>query len=200
MASVLSVTLDTNCFNTRPDSVLDEIHALGKKDKITLHKTDTADLEIIGNTGISEVAKERLKVSEESSEDKGSFVLGHSRTGHARVGTDKVIERLQKSSDISEDNGPGLWGHFRWGHGRWSDGSDSYIEEIKSLVFPDIEGMDEDAKKRALRDCIHLSTHKIHGRDFFVTKDKRLLKNACLLKKTHGIQIVSPENFLRSRV
>jgi len=58
--------------------------------------------------------------------------------------------------------------------------------------------MNEAHKRRAIRDCIHLSTHKIYSRDFFITRDNQgILKNKEKLKEKYNLIVISPEEFLK---
>lgn len=193
---MITATVDVNCINVNEHESLDIIYNLNRDGKIKLYKTDTADLEIIyGNPNTSN--KERLGKSESLPEDKGAFVVGHSRTGHAKVGSDRTIHRLRKSKELPEDQGVGLWGHFRWGHGKWGGNEDSYVNKIKKLLFPDIEKMNEKKKRNALRDCIHLSTHIVHERDYFITTDKTILKNKDGLNKQVKVIVIHPDDFVQ---
>ncbi|MEE9525422.1 MAG: hypothetical protein V3V78_02330 [Candidatus Woesearchaeota archaeon] len=194
---MITATLDVNCINLNPHDYLDKIHSLNDSGKIKLYKTDTLDLELIyGNPHKSN--KERIVITKNLDEDKGAFVLGHSRLGHAKLGSDKSHEeqRLIKSKKLEEDQGVGLWGHTRWNHGKYGTKEDTYIDEFKSFLFPDYDYMKETNQRKAIRDCIHLSTHKVNGRDFFITIDNHFLKNKEELKEKWNIQVISPDEFL----
>lgn len=104
---------------------------------------------------------------------------------------------LKKSQDYPEDIGIGVIGHSRIGHCRVGGESSEYLlEKIMELLFPQYDKLDDDAKKRAIRDSMHLSTHKMHNRDVFVTEDKHFLNKRDSLKERFGITILSPEEAL----
>ncbi|MCK4522435.1 MAG: hypothetical protein KAU20_07720 [Nanoarchaeota archaeon] len=192
---MITATIDVNCVNLKEHPSLDLIWKLHREKKIELFKTDTLDLEIIyGNPNAKN--NERIAKSSELKEDKGAFTLGHSRLSHALVGSDKTLHRLKKSSELTEDNGVGLWGHFRWGHGKWGSKEDSYVDEFKKILFKDFDQMREDNQRRSLRDCIHLSTHLVYGRNFFITENNDFLRHKDLLKSSYDINVIHFDDFV----
>jgi len=101
---------------------------------------------------------------------------------------------LKKSQEYHEDIGDGVWGHSRWGHFCWRDESTgNLINEIKNLLFPEYDKLSDDAKRRALRDSMHLAAHKTYNRDVFVTEDKHFLNKRDILRERFGIMVLSPE-------
>lgn len=65
----------------------------------------------------------------------------------------------------------------------------SLYEEIKLILFPQLDEGDKRYKNKH-NDILHLVSHKIHGRDVFVTQDKNFLKKKNNLEKI-GIHIKS---------
>jgi predicted nucleic acid-binding protein len=104
---------------------------------------------------------------------------------------------LKKSEGYREDMGAGVWGHSRWGHFYWEGKSAAHaLKEIRDLLFPQYNEFDEDGKRKALRDTMHLATHKIHDRDVFVTEDKDFLTNKDVLKERFGVRVLSPSELV----
>jgi hypothetical protein len=104
---------------------------------------------------------------------------------------------LKKSQSYPEDIGVGVVDHSRVGHCRIGGDSIDYpLEEIRKLLFPQYEKFDDAAKRRAIRDSMHLATHKMHKRDAFVTEDKHFLNKRDSLKEHFGITVLSPEEVL----
>ncbi len=197
MTEKIRVTLDTNCFNLKPNKSLDKLHLLAQEGKIEIFKTDVVDTEIIANLDITaEKVKLRLGKSQSAAEDVGMLVLGNSRIGHAKIGTDKAIERLEKTSNVPEDCGGAIWGSSRYGHATYGNDSKTYIEQLKKIVFNNFAGLDEKGKKHSLRDCMQLSTHKIYNRDHFITSEKKILNKSKELMEL-GISVMSSEDLIR---
>ena len=78
----------------------------------------------------------------------------------------------------------------------WSSGEDNYVDKFKEILFKDFEQMREDNKRRSLRDCMHLSTHLIYGRDFFITENKDFLRHKDILKDPYGINVIHFDDFV----
>jgi hypothetical protein len=83
----LTITIDTNCINARPSlpamTHLERLHADGR---IQIGKTDVLDTELSESKGAYGQAARRK--SAKLVEDMGTLIIGHSRIGHARVGSD----------------------------------------------------------------------------------------------------------------
>lgn len=102
--------------------------------------------------------------------------------------------RLEKSSKLNEDLGVGVWDHSRWGHAVWGGEDVHYrLEEIKKVIFPDFNKLTEKRRKNATRDAMHLATHLMHNRDFFVTLDKQILSKKEDLLREFNVEVLSPE-------
>jgi len=193
---MITATLDTGCINVKKHPSLDIIHKLHQDLKIMLYKTDTVDTEIsYGNP--NKKNKQRLEKSKLIPEDKGAITVGHSRVGHALVGSDKKLMRLFKSSKIKEDIGFGYFDNSRFGHMKFGDEDKSFVDEFKVLLFKDFNTMNNKNKRNAFRDCMHLSTHLIYGRGYFITLDKTILKAKEILKEKYGINVINPNDFVQ---
>ena len=68
---------------------------------------------------------------------------------------------------------------------------DALAEDILQAIFP---GSPETSASHDnnRRDCRHLATHGLKGRDLFVTLDKRLMAKAAAARDIFGISILSP--------
>lgn len=99
----------------------------------------------------------------------------------------------KKSQKYHEDLGVGVWGHSRWDHFLWGGENMNYpLEKIRDLLFPRFQNLKGDAKKRAIRDAMHLATHYMCKRDFFVTEDKNFVKKRNRLEKVFRVKILTP--------
>lgn len=104
---------------------------------------------------------------------------------------------LRKSESYREDMGVGVWDHSRWDHCRFGEESADYpLKEIRDLLFPQYNKLDDYGKKRALRDSMHLATHKMYNRDVFVTEDNHFLNKKDVLKERFGIRVLSPRELV----
>lgn len=101
---------------------------------------------------------------------------------------------LAKSRRYREDLGVGVWDHSRYGHSLWGGKEMNYpLKEIRDLLFPQFENLHEDEKRRALRDSMHLATHRMRKRDFFVTEEKNFRDKRDDLKKHFDVIILTPK-------
>jgi hypothetical protein len=103
-----------------------------------------------------------------------------------------------RSQKYSEDLGVLVWGHSRWGHSLWGGPSVDYpLEEIKDTVFPDFSQMSKKSQDRAIRDAMHLATHRMYRRQYFVTRDKHhIIKARTQLAEKFGIVVITPDECL----
>lgn len=112
----------------------------------------------------------------------------------------KKTESIKKSQEIIEDIGSGRIGFSRVGHATvGSDADDSYFHELMLIVFPETKG--EEPNKNKILDIMNLVTHKLYGRDIFVTYDMDYISKKEELK--HEITVMTPEecvNHLRSLI
>jgi hypothetical protein len=104
---------------------------------------------------------------------------------------------MNKSSRYREDMGVGIYNHSRPDHAVYGEPHDpDYpLDEMLRILFPRFENLtDEDEKSRAIRDAMHLATHYMHRRDFFVTLDTRhFIAHRDALKERFGLVILTPE-------
>ncbi len=104
--------------------------------------------------------------------------------------------RLSKSSQFEEVIGAGVAGHSRAGHAvAGSDSDYEMLAKIRGILFPNFEQLNDDKRRKAQRDCMHLATHKRNDCDYFLTMDGIILKNKEALEKI-GISVLGPSQFL----
>jgi hypothetical protein len=103
-----------------------------------------------------------------------------------------------KSEKYPEDLGVMVWGHSRWGHGVWGGTEVDYpFEEIRDTLFPDFGQMNKQSQDGATRDAMHLATHRMYKRQFFVTRDEHhIIRRRKVLEEKFGIIAVTPEECL----
>lgn len=102
---------------------------------------------------------------------------------------------MNKSSRYQEDVGVGAYGHSRQHHAVYGEANDPNYprDEMLRMLFPRFEYLtDEDEKSRAIRDAMHLATHHMHKRDFFVTNDKHFKSARDALGERFGVVILTP--------
>jgi hypothetical protein len=103
---------------------------------------------------------------------------------------------MNKSSRYREDMGVGTYDHSRWDHAVFGGSYDRNYprDEMLRILFPGFENIsDEDEESRAIRDAMHLATHHMHKRDFFVTNDKHFIAARDALRERFGLVILTPE-------
>lgn len=99
----------------------------------------------------------------------------------------------QKASEYREDFGVGVFDHSRWDRSKFYDPSIDYpVERIKRIVFPRFESLVSEEKTRAQRDIMHIATHHMHKRSFFVTTDKVITGKKEDLEKS-GVVVLTPK-------
>ena len=97
----------------------------------------------------------------------------------------------KKSEKYEEDIGILVLGHSRLGHAKLTDKNQAKkFNLIKDTLFPNKKLTEND-----LRDCMHLHTHVMYKRDFFITEDKKIIDNADKMKKEFDTEIISPKDF-----
>jgi len=102
--------------------------------------------------------------------------------------------RLEKSSRLKEDLGVGVVDHSRLGHFVvGGEGVDYPLDELRKILFPNFDKLTEKSRKRAIKDAMHLATHHMRKRDFFVTMDNHFMKARDELKKKFNMVILTPK-------
>lgn len=97
----------------------------------------------------------------------------------------------EHSKDIPEDLGMGICDNSRIEHCVIGGDEDDVIHKnIMLILFPETKG--EEPNNNKIRDVMHLTTHKKHNRDIFVTNDDDFLRNHNELKKL-DIIVMNPE-------
>jgi len=91
------------------------------------------------------------------------------------------------SSEFQEDIGEAVYDNSRYDHATY--GGTSNFKDILIIIFPETKGCPP--TKQQLRDAMHVATHKKYGRDYFVTKDKAILRAKEKLEKI-GIKVLHP--------
>ena len=88
-----------------------------------------------------------------------------------------------KASEDLEDMGYMVIGSSRLNHTRIGDeGAGKEQDDILRLIFPGVRDRFE-ATPSQIREVMHLHTHKLHNRDFFVTKDGNIIQARSSLEK-----------------
>ena len=91
------------------------------------------------------------------------------------------------SFESKEDIGEAVYDNSRYDHATY--GGTSNYQDILSIIFPETKGCSP--TRQQIRDAMHVATHKKYGRDYFVTKDKAILRAKEKLEKI-GIKVVHP--------
>ena len=102
---------------------------------------------------------------------------------------------VNKSSRYREDVGVGIYEHSRRRHAVYGEPHDpNYpLDEMLRTLFPQFENLtDADERSRAIRDAMHLATHYMHKRDFFVTNDPHFIAHGDALKESFGVVVLTP--------
>lgn len=100
---------------------------------------------------------------------------------------------MAKSSQYHEDIGEGHCDDSRVDHALLGPLENYPLESMREMLFPNFETLTEDEKERARRDAMHLATHYMHRRDFFVTNDKKhFIANRESLKARFSVRILRP--------
>jgi hypothetical protein len=105
--------------------------------------------------------------------------------------------RLKKAQSIKEIHGVFLYNHGRWGFGKYGSEETVILNELRNLIFPDFEAFGELKKRNALRDCLHLNTHREYKIDYFITSDKTILKYKGKLEQRYNIKVICPDKFVQ---
>ncbi len=103
-------------------------------------------------------------------------------------------KELKKTSGFEEDIGFGVFDSSRFDHAVFSSKKDAKrLEDLKRLIFPDLDKMNEKNKIRSIRDCMHLNTHIMRGSHIFVTKEKAFLRKGKQLLHKYKTIILNPK-------
>ncbi len=100
---------------------------------------------------------------------------------------------MAKSVQYHEDIGEGHCDDSRVDHALLGPLENYPLEAIRQMLFPNFESLKDDEKERARRDAMHLATHYMHRRDFFVTRDNHFIANRESLKAKFGVCILRPD-------
>lgn len=100
-----------------------------------------------------------------------------------------------KTKTLATDYGTNLHGHT---HSKWSiSDRESKLTEVYAILWGKPlwqKGKQEISK---IRDAMHLDTHLINERDFFVTNEKHFLDKINILKIKFNIEIMNPEECIK---
>jgi type I restriction-modification system DNA methylase subunit len=109
--------------------------------------------------------------------------------------TNDAEKRRDKASNLPEDIGICVLDHSRLDHTRLAGEEDAKLQdEIIEVLFQKTR---HQLTTQQLRDAMHLHTHLMHNRDFFVTMDKHILARKEELHKKFGISAGTPEECLQ---
>ena len=102
---------------------------------------------------------------------------------------------LKSSEGSEEDMGYVVIGSSRSNQTRIGDeGAGKEQDDILRLIFPGVRNRFE-ATPNQIRDVMHLHTHKLHNRDFFVTRDGNIIQARSSLERL-GIVVRDPAEIL----
>jgi len=114
--------------------------------------------------------------------------------------TDDILGRgktslRDKTKTLATDYGIGLWGHT---HSKWIvDGRKSKLIKIYNALWGKPLWQKGGQEKNKIRDAMHLDTHLINERDFFITnEEKHFLNKKGILKKKFNVEILNPKECL----
>lgn len=93
------------------------------------------------------------------------------------------------SAEFKEDKGGAYYNHSRYGHSTY--GGTPHFDDILKIIFPETKGCP--ATKTQIRDAMHVATHRKYCRNYFVTKDRGILRKNKELKEKFGITVLSPK-------
>ncbi len=109
----------------------------------------------------------------------------------------KAFENLKnKTKTLATDYGTGLNGHT---YSKWIvSGRKSKLIEIYTALWGKPLWQKGKQGPNKIRDAMHLDTHLINERDFFITNEvKHFLNRRATLKKMFNIEIMNPEECLK---
>jgi hypothetical protein len=116
-------------------------------------------------------------------------VLDTEMAGHYRRGT-------EKAALYEEDVGVGVWGLSRWGHSVWASKDDARrLTATLALLFGEKEK--GEYARNDVADAMHLITAARHGREYFVTAERKLLNCAEGVFELLGVKVRDPNDCLR---
>jgi len=103
-----------------------------------------------------------------------------------------------KSEEYSEDFGVMVADLSRADHAVAGGSEIDYLlEQIRDTVFRNLSQMSKKSQARAIRDAMHLATHRMYKRHFFVTRDQRhIIYMRKELEEKFGIVALTPEECL----
>ncbi len=115
----------------------------------------------------------------------------------AKIDANKItaFENLKnKTKTLATDYGIGLYGHT---YSKWIVGDrKSKLIEVYTALWGKPLWQKGKQEKNKIRDAIHLDTHLINERDFFVTNDRHFLYKMDVLKKKFDVEILNPKECL----
>jgi len=109
--------------------------------------------------------------------------------------TRSATTRRKKAATLPEDVGICVIGHSRLGHTLIAGKDDAELQD--ELIHVLFQKSRQQLTAQQLRDAMHLHTHLMHQRDFFVSTDKHILGRKEVLHKKFGINAGTPEECLR---
>jgi len=161
-------------------------------------KTRTLTITIDTNAINAKQRDEKLNLLEQYSQ-RGLVEIFKTDVLDTELLTDKTNyaeKRRDKASMLPEDIGICVLNHSRLGHTRLAGDEDVKLQdEIIKVLFQKTR---HQLTTQQLRDAMHLHTHLMHQRDFFVTTDKgHVLSKKEELHKKFGINAGTPEECLQ---
>lgn len=104
-------------------------------------------------------------------------------------------KRRRKSAKLPEDMGICILDYSRLDHTRLAGEADaSAMDGLAQLLFRDsLRALAGNNRHRHVTDVMHLYTHIMHRRDYFVTRDHDFLDHAETIRKEYGTRVGTPE-------
>ncbi len=109
-------------------------------------------------------------------------------------------KRRQKSARLPEDMGIWILGYSRLNHTRLAGEDDGpAVDRLSHLLFSEsLSALAKKSRHRQVRDVMHLYTHIMHKRDYFVTRDHDFLDHADTIRKEYGTRVGTPGQCIAS--
>jgi len=103
--------------------------------------------------------------------------------------------RCQRSATLPEDMGVFILDQSRLDHARLAGDTDGpNLNHVAILPFQrPLRLLGENGENQSVRDVMHLYTHIMHGRDYFVTRERAFLRKREDVLEEYGTRVGTPE-------
>lgn len=121
----------------------------------------------------------------EELEAKGTILIEKADVMDTELLQKPYHKGLAKSLKYTESFGPLVLGHSRLGHAVFGSDDDAvrFVHILHALFGKRIP---QQYRKQQIRDAMHLVTAAKYGANFFVTRDKKIIKRAEIIKSISG--------------